>query len=175
MHHSMHRGFMPSTISHGVTCNPCAPVTACGGVMDFGSSLCTPGYSTVDCRSAFSNLSNGAFLTGRGILDLTAAPFVLIGNLLSSNYGYEVFAYRKRHSFKHFVDPCHAVSPCCSVGVSGCMSGCDTCMGGFSQGIQHNVRQSHATVIPPAPRRSNSVIQASHIEPTSQVRFVDPR
>jgi len=186
-HQGMHRsGFMHSSgFAHSgqsFGCDPCMPVMdiGCGSVLEFGHGFCAS-PKVVDCKSAFANLSNGAFLTGRGILDITAAPFVIVGNLLSGNYRYDVFASPKRHHFANFANPCHQViGACCSAGSFGC----DTCAGGFTEGIRYNMRsqsqspaRSHhqaSTLPPPPPRLSNPVIQASHQTPSSSVRFVQP-
>jgi len=182
--HNMHRGHISSFAVHN-GCDPCGPAVGCGdvcgvgsgfssGIMTSGRIYCPPRHTPVDCQSAFANITNGAFLTTRGILDLTAAPFVIIGNLLSHNYGYKVVPYCKDipvTGISHQV-----ISPCSSVSVSGCMPGCETCAGGFSEGIRYNVHpQHHSTILPPSVRRSHSVVQASYSEPiTPGVRFIQP-
>ena len=191
-HPGMHHGFVSSHIPFDSGCDPCGPVGGCGvadhcvdpcgiteygGFAGFGGHVCSPRHKIVDCRTSFSNLSNGALLMGRGVLDITAAPFVIVGNILSSGCRYELI---KICDTGFFGQPFYqTVDPCCSVSASGC----DTCAGGFSEGIQYNVNphQQQTRVLPataspaPARRSSSSVIQASHIEPTAPaVRFVQP-
>ncbi|MDR3234496.1 MAG: hypothetical protein LBT46_12680 [Planctomycetaceae bacterium] len=68
------------------TCNSCeSPVpyqaSQCG-VVPFGNVLCVS-----SCGGNLHNLATGTCLVGRGVLDVAAAPFHLVGNLLSHNYG----------------------------------------------------------------------------------------
>jgi|GEM_PF-2710861 len=187
---SMNRGVVSSHIPFDSGCDPCGPIGSCdmvdhcdpcgsvtyGGFVGFGGHSCAPQYKIVDCRTSFSNIGNGTLLIGRGVLDIAAAPFVLIGNMLSSGCRYELI---KICDTGFFGQPLYqTVDPCCSVSTSGC----DTCAGGFSEGIQYNVNSHQpqtrvlpATALPTPARRSSSVIQASHIEPTAPaVRFVQP-
>jgi hypothetical protein len=124
----------------------------------------------VDYRHSFSNLGNGVLLFGRGILDITAAPFVIAGNMLSSGCRYEVLTFCDNPvscggTYYQTVEPC-----------SSSCSGCESCSNGFTEGIQHSVTvPSRATSMVALPRRNNSVIQASYQEPTAPVRFAQPR
>jgi hypothetical protein len=173
-------------------CDPCGDAgcssgygPSCGsgyGVIEYRSTPCFAqpcGPKIVNCRTTFSNLGNGVLLIGRGILDVTAAPFVVVGNALSSGCRYEVLAHCDNVCYSSpccqaVEAPCSPVSalPCDPVGTSGC----DTCNGGYNEGIQYNGNyQNQTTMLPPMPRRMNSVVQASYQEPTAPVvRFVQP-
>ena len=163
-------------------CDPCAPLEACG-VGEYSGNPCEPqscfpkmfapktyAPKVVDYRHSLSNLGNGVLLFGRGILDITAAPFVIAGNMLSSGCRYEVLTFCDGAvpyggTYYQTVEPC-----------SSACSGCETCVNGFTDGIQYNVQTpSRAPSVVTLPRRSNSVIQASYQEPTAPVRFVQPR
>ena len=158
---------------------PCAPDVTCGGgggIVAFGGNYCAPCPPVLNCRSALSNIGNGTLLIGRGVLDITAAPFVIIGNLLSSGCQYEVIAHCPEVSY---CGPAfHSVDPCCSVRTSGC-NGCDD--GFHSNGYieefpSNDFSHNRATLSPPMPRRNTSVIQAGYREPiTPGIRFVQPR
>ena len=156
-------------------CDPCGPVEACGVVDPCGPQICAPQPyfpRTVDCRNTFSNLNNGILLVGRGILDVTAVPFVIVGNMLSSGCRYEVLTFCDNVTYGNSY--CRTVEPC----TSACSSGCDSCAGGYNEGIQYNTNSSalnHSTTLLAPPRRSNSVVQASYQEPTAPVRFVQPK
>ena len=160
-------------------CDPCGPVEACGAVEYCGNpcgpQACGPSVyasrsfmpKTVDYRSSFSNLGNGVLLFGRGLLDLTAAPFVIAGNLLSSGCRYQVLTFCDNEIP---VGNCYQSANPCS---SPCSTGCDTCAGGYTEGIQYNAPVRTTTFL--APPRHNSVVQASYQEPTAPVRFSQPR
>ena len=187
-----HRTYMPNTVMHSGGCDACGPVEACGaaacgppifstpsfGQVGYSGLYCPPPRQIIDCRATFSNLSNGMFLTGRGILDVTAAPFITISNLLSHNYRYEVLAYCNTADVG--VPVYQTTGPCCSVESTGC-SGCDN---GLAESMRYKVTalpntmpnvQRQAPVPPALPRRNNPVVQASHLEPTAPVvRFVNP-
>jgi hypothetical protein len=158
-------------------CDPCDPVEACGAVDPCGPQIIAPRTyipKTVDCRSTFSNLSNGMVLMGRGVLDVAAAPFVVVGNMLSSGCRYEVLTFCDNVSY---ASPCYrTVEPC----APSCSSGCDSCAGGYTEGIQYNgntsaLHRSTSLLTPPPLRMNNSVIQATYVEPTAPVRFVQPK
>ena len=172
-------------------CGPCgsAPCAeaACGGncgvpcgVVKFGGNPCAPCPPIANCRTSLYNIGNGALLIGRGVLDVTAAPFVLVGNLLSSGCQYEVITHCPEVSYCGTM--CQTVDPCYSVGSSGCAS-CDSCNNGFNgNGYIEEVSQNgygytQSRAIPsPTPHMSHSVIQAAHREPINPgARFVQPR
>jgi len=178
----MHPSYLPNHIPFDSGCDPCGAVGSCDAVgncgipeygefVEFGGDFCAPRHKIVDCRTSFSNLSNGAALMGRGILDVTAAPFVIVANMLSSGCQYELIKICDTgfygHSFYQSADPC------CSARTSGC----DTCAGGYTEGIQYNQNfQQHTRMLPAPARRNSSVIQASYQEPTAPaVKFVQPR
>jgi len=191
-HSGMRTSYIPNCSPYDnacdpVGCDPCGPVEACG-IVEYSGNPCGPqscipqffapktyAPKVVDYRNSFSNLGNGVLLFGRGVLDITAAPFVIAGNLLSSGCRYEVLTfcddvvpYGKTY---RTVDPC----------TSACSSGCETCSRGFTEGIQYSAKvpnrtTSRTTSTVALPRRTNnSVIQASYQEPTAPVRFVQPR
>jgi len=186
-HSGMRTGYVPNCTPYDnacdpVGCDPCAPIEACG-VVEYGGNPCEPqscipqffGPKTyapkvVDYRHSFSNLGNGVLLFGRGLLDITAAPFVIAGNMLSSGCRYEVLTFCDNPipyggTYYQTVEPC-----------SSACSGCDTCSNGFTNGTQYSVKApSRMTPTAAQPRRGNSVIQASYQEPTAPVRFVQPR
>jgi hypothetical protein len=177
-----------STVVCDSGCDPCGAIESpcaapcsspcsspCSVVEYGGGGFCVP-PKVVDCRNSISNVSNGICLIGRGLLDVTAAPFILVGNALSSGCRYEVLAhcdnvyYGKCYPVQETVSPC---DPTCS-------SGCDTCANGYSDGIQFNqfgqysMSANRVSLLPP--RISNSVIQASYQEPTAPaLRFVQPK
>ena len=172
---------------------PCAPEIACGvgfGIFEFSGNPCAPCPPRLNCRSALYNIGNGTLLIGRGVLDITAAPFVLVGNLLSSGCQYEVIKHCPEVSF---CSPGYQTfDPCGFVGTSGCASGCDGCGNGHHNGngyfdgngnghngymVEDGFSFNRATLSPPPTyRRNTSVIQAAHREPiTPGVRFVQPR
>ena len=159
-------------------CGPCGPEIVCGGVVELGGPPRFPQRGTiVDCRTSLSNISKGTLLVGRGVLDITAAPFVIVGNLLSSGCRYEVIAYYPE--IHRFSSSPRIVKPCCAISTSGCDS-CDNGLfidNGFSQGRQFDTHNhSRMTLSQPMPRMNNSIIQATHVEPiTPGVRFVQPR
>jgi len=207
----------PSGLVFGDPCGPCEPHISCGPIMSRGpivscgpEIVCHPAIPTcsvivkatgppyfpqrgtiVDCRTSLSNIGKGVLLVGRGVRDMTAAPFVVVGNLLSGGCRFEVLTHCPTKSFcapaLHVATP----HPCCSVSTSGC----DTCHHGFhDHGFEHGFDQgvdqgfmrrsiqadsnvhSRAVISSPMPRRSSSVIQAAHVEPTTPgVRFVQPR
>ena len=161
-----------------MACGPCGPEIMCGNVIEFGGPPRFPKRGTiVDCRTSLSNITKGTLLVSRGVRDITATPFVVIGNLLSSGCRYEVIAHCPE--IRPFSSSPQIVKPCCAVSSSGCES-CDNGLfidNGFSQGRQFDTH-SHSRMIlsPPMPRTSNSIIQATHVEPiTPGVRFVQPR
>ncbi|MDR0327966.1 MAG: hypothetical protein LBI05_06705 [Planctomycetaceae bacterium] len=158
-------------------CDPCGQVEACGAVEPCGPTIIAPQPyipRPLDCRNTFSNLRNGMILTGRGILDVAAAPFVVVGNMLSSGCRYEVLTFCDNAPY---CSPCYqTVEPC----APSCSSGCDSCSGGYNEGIQYNGNTSahnlSTTILTPPLRMNNSaVIQASYLEPTAPVRFVQPK
>ena len=161
--------------------SPCAPEMACGGgcapcgVVEFGSNPCAPCPPIVNCRTSLSNIGNGVLLVGRGVLDVTAAPFVVVGKLLSSGCQYEVIAHCPEVSY---CGPVYqTVDPCYSVGTSGCDS-CDHGGNGYIEEVpQNGYIQSRATMSQPMMHsRSNTVIQATYKEPVNPgIRFVQPR
>jgi hypothetical protein len=183
-----YNSYIPSHTACESGCDPCGSVDSGCGVIEYdgnpcASSYCTPQYCVpriANCRSTFSNLGNGVLLIGRGILDVTAAPFVLAGNVLSSGCRYEVLSYCDTPCVT-MTSHCPIVEPCGSAYSSGCSSGCDTCAGGYSDGIQYNTSAPNTSaynsqMMPlPPPRRSNGIIHASYQEPTAPVRFVQPR
>ena len=165
-----------------ITCDPCGPEIPCAGVVEYGCNPCLPQHGTiVNCRTSFSNISNGVLLVGRGVLDITAKPFIIVGKVLSSGCQYEVIAHCPGVAYVGSV--CHTVEACGSVGTSGC----DSCDNGYAidngriqnmhQSMQYNNTQSRIALAPPLPQRSsNTVIQAAYVEPTRPViRFVQPR
>jgi len=188
--HGFGHGFTygPGGVVFDDPCGPCGPEMACGPEMICGPAVaCSvvvkssgpprfPHRGTiVDCRTSLSNICKGVLLVGRGVLDITATPFVVVGNLLSGGCRYEVI---KHCPGIHVVDHAYqVVDPCCAVSTSGC----DTCHNGFidngfMRSIQPDINHSRATISSPMPRRSSSVIQAAHVEPiTPGVRFVQPR
>ena len=160
---------------------PCSPEVSCNGGcnVDVIGYDCGPRLSCppiVNCRTSFANLSNGVLLIGRGVLDVTAAPFVIIGNLLSSGCQYEVIAHCP--DVRYIGSVCQTVEPCCSVSTSGCDS-CDNGYigNGYTEEISYNsFPHGRATLSQPLPRGGNMVIQTSHRESiTPSVRFVQPR
>ena len=190
--HNSYGSYSCSTFGHSsmfdAPCGPCAPVpcapeVTCGvgfGIFEFGGNPCAPCPPRLNCRSALYNIGNGTLLIGRGVLDITAAPFVLVGNLLSSGCQYEVIKHCPEVSF---CGPVYQTfDPCSYVGTSGCVSGCDSCGNEHFNGNGHNgyvvedgFSFNRATP-PPPQRRSTSVIQAAHREPiTPSVRFAQPR
>ncbi|MCL2004606.1 MAG: hypothetical protein FWG73_00420 [Planctomycetaceae bacterium] len=167
----MQRSFISNPAIYEAGCDPCGPVDACG-VIEYGGNFASSRYRVADCRDSLANLSNGAFLVKRGILDIAASPFVLIGSALTSNCRYEVLSFCEDVRYtRSFVDPC-------SQAFDSCSSGCDTCANGYSEGIRYGARNQHhhaSVVLPPAPRLSNSIIQASYETPTAPAaRFVQP-
>ena len=157
-----------------MACDPCGPGIACG-VIESNWNPCIPHHGTlVDCRTSFSNISNGVLLIGRGVLDITAKPFIVIGKLMSSGCQYEVIAHCPE--VRCFATSYRIAEPCCAVSTSGC----DSCGNGHfinnGQVMQYDT-QSRATLSPPMPRRVNSIMQATYMEPTTSrgVRFVQPR
>ena len=173
-------------------CAPCGAEMGCGGgcgscgVVEFAGDPCAPCSTMpcapcppiVNCRTSLSNISNGVLLIGRGVLDVSAAPFVIVGNLLSSGCQYEVIAHCPE---THCGTVYQTIEPCGSVGSSGCDSCNNGYIGnGFSNGYieetSHNGYHSQMMVSQPMPHRSHTVIQAAHREPiTPGVRFVQPR
>ena len=186
----MHRGYAPNHIAYENGCDPCGPSEMGCGVIEYAGAPCAPQscapiYASpacvpkvVDCRTTFSHLGNGVLLIGRGIIDVTAAPFVILGNALSSNCRYEVLTRHDNvvcYSVPQYpmTEPC---VPACSSGCgTGCGGGCDTCAGGYTEGIQFGNTQTR-TMLPAPAYRTNSVTQASYQEPTAPVmRFVQPK
>ena len=178
-----YNGYAPNYAVCDSGCDPCGSVDSGCGVIEYGENPCAPQYCTpqpcvpriASCRSTFSNLSNGVLLIGRGILDVTAVPFVIAGNVLSSGCRYEVLSYCDT--------PCITTTSCYPTAepcAPACSSGCDTCAGGYSEGIQYNTSayntniQSQMVPLSP-PRRSSGIIHASYQEPTAPVRFVQPK
>ena len=181
----MSRSYAPSPFAYDNGCDPCGIVeSGCGtgcGTMGYGGNPCAPQTCVprvVDCQTTFSHLGNGVLLIGRGILDVTAAPFVLVGNALTSNCRYEVLT--RRDNVVCFAVPNYqTVEPCgsaCTTGcTTGCASGCDSCSGGYTDGLQFNNVQNRATVLPAPAYRNNGVTQASYQEPTAPViKFGQP-
>ena len=189
VHYSgMRTGYVPNHATYDnacdpAGCDPCGPAEVCGAVEYSGNPCepqsCAPTFfapktyapKVVDYRHSFSNLGNGVLLFGRGILDISAAPFVIAGNLLSSGCRYEVLTFCD--NVVPFSGTYHQTAEPCS---SACSSGCETCSNGFTEGIQYNTQvPSRATSVVTLPRRNNSVVQASYEEPTAPVRFAQPR
>jgi len=174
-HSSMYRPnyVSPPTVYDG-TCDPCGPTDTGCGVIEYTGNPCAPmtyAPRVVDCRSSFVNLGNGIFLVGRGILDVTAAPFIALGNLMASGCRYEVLSICPDVSY---AGPCYTTTEPCAP--SACSPGCDTCANGYTEGIRYNTSAKNwSASFPPPPRMSSSVIQASYQEPTAPVaRFVQP-
>jgi hypothetical protein len=191
-----YNSYVPGHSVYDNGCDPSGSVdSGCGsgcGVIEYDANPCAPQYCAppycapriANVQNTFSNLGNGVLLIGRGILDVAATPFVIVGNALSSGCRYEVLSYcdtpcTTMTSCYPVVEPCDAA----------CSTGCSTCAGGYSDGIQYNngpqynngiqydttnVRNSQMVPLSP-PRRTNGVIHASYQEPTSPVRFVQPR
>ena len=205
--HSFGHGFGHDSFAFDRSCDPCGPGVACApeiacapsancATVLYSADICFPQMGTVvDCRTSLGNICNGVLLIGRGVRDIAAKPFVVIGNILSGGCRFKVLtACPGDHfggSFYQSVDMCGPVS------TSGCSSGCTTCEGGFIEsipfnghfnghnrhnGVQFNgnATQSRAPMLPAPPRRSSPVVQASHQEPVVSptaptVRFVKPR
>lgn len=185
-----HNSYVPGHSGCDDGCAPCGSIDSGCGVIEYGGDPCAlqcyppqycgPGVSHF--QNTFSNLGNGVLLIGRGILDVAATPFVFVGNALSSGCRYEVLSYCDT--------PCTTMTSCYPIiepSGMGCSSGCDSCGGGYSDGIQYNdsvkyntspsntsVRNSQMVPLSP-PRRTSGVIHASYQEPTAPVRFVQPR
>jgi hypothetical protein len=163
-----------------MACGPemiCGPAVACSVVVKSSGPPRFPQRGTiVDCRTALSNIGKGVLMVGRGVLDITATPFVVVGNLLSSGCRFEVLTHCPgTHIVGHSYQ---IIDSCCSTSTSGC----DTCHNGFIEsGFMRSIQpdigtHSRTTISSPMPRRSSSVIQAAHVEPTTPgVRFVQPR
>ena len=194
-HSGIHyNSYVPGYPAYDNGCAPCGSIDSGCGVVEYAGDPCAPQFCpppycvprVANLQSTFSNLGNGVLLIGRGILDVTAAPFVIVGNALSSGCRYEVLSYCDT--------PIATMTDCYPVveSSSGCSSGCDTCAGGYSEGIQYNsgaryntsptnasfssasVHNSQMVPLSP-PRRTNGVVHASYQEPTAPVRFVQPR
>ena len=157
-------------------CDPCGPTEAGCSVIEYGGNFYAP-PRIATYRTSLSHIGSGLCLVGRGVLDIVATPFVAIGGVLSSGCRYEVIShcdtpfYGRCYPVREIVEPC---SPCSSA----CSSGCESCAGGYTEGIQYNtnVLRRPATVQPTFPPRRNTVVQASYQEPTAPtVRFVRPR
>ena len=184
----MHRGYSTSHITYDTGCGPCVPAASGCDVIEYTDNPCAPqscapaSYATpycvprvADCRTTFSHLSNGVLLVGRGIIDIAAAPFVIVGNTLSSNCRYEVMTLCD--SVSYTVPRYQVIEPCVPSHSMGCSSGCDTCSDGYTEGIQFGTSAQHHPAMLPAPTfRANSVVQASYQEPSAPVmRFVQPK
>ena len=184
----MHRGYAPNHIPCDSGCDPCGPPEMGCGVIEYTGTPCAPQScapqpympptcipKVVDCRTTFSHLGNGVLLIGRGIIDITAAPFVILGNALSSNCRYEVLT-RHDNVVCYTVPQYQMLEPCAPSCTSGCTGGCDTCAGGYTDGIQFGTSTQTRTMLPAPAHRTNSVTQASYQEPTAPVmRFVQPK
>ena len=170
----MQRHYVPNHITYDNGCDPCGATESGCGVIEYSGNPCVAQPCVpkiVDCRTTFSNLGNGIFLIGRGVLDVTAAPFVIVSNALSNSCRYELLTHCDP---VYYAAPrCQTVEPCTST----CTSGCDACSGGYTEGIQFNTSvQNRTTALPSPIYRSNGVIQASYQEPTAPVmKFVHPK
>jgi len=156
-------------------CDPCGIAESDCGVIEYGGNFCAP-PRIANCRNSLSNIGNGVCLIGRGLLDVTAAPFVLIGNILSSGCQYEVLAHCPDVSYGTCYPMQETVAPCAPCSTSGC----DNCNGGYTEGIQYNVTTVPNRSVPNRTMavlpRKNGVVQASYQEPSvPAVRFVQPR
>jgi len=164
----------------GTECDPCGPSEmGCGpvdcGVIEYGGNFCAP-PRIANCRASLSHIGNGICLVGRGVLDIVAVPFVAVGGVLSSGCRYEVIA--------HCDTPCYTsgysiqADPCGPSGFS-CASGCETCAGGYTEGIQYDTNDYNTNVLkrpPTFPSRRNTVVQAGYQEPTvPTAKFVRPK
>ena len=185
--YASHAGYGHGGMIFDDACGSCGPQMDCG-VVEYGCNPCSPHPAITDCRSSFSNLGNGVLLVGRGVLDISAAPFIIVGKILSSGCRYEVLSYCPEVAYCSPVYQPSVGVPCDPVITSGCASGCDSCNGGYiGNGYMHGNgyiqespydinTQSRAVIPPSMQRRSNSVVQASYMEPTTPgVRFVQPR
>ena len=169
-------GYVSNDIAYGGACDPCGPAEPrCGEVIEYGGNPCASipyAQKPADCRTAFSHLGNGVLLVGRGVLDVAAAPFVTVGNALSSGCRYEVLAHCDN---VYYTSPCYpTIDPC---EPAACTSGCETCANGYTEGIQYNMVPPNrfATLLPPQPRTGSGVVQASYQEPTAPAaKFVHP-
>ena len=180
-----YNSYVPGHSGYDNGCDPCGSIDSGCGVIKYGGDSCAPSFCTppyyaprgANFQSTFSNLSNGVLLLGRGILDVAAAPFVFVGNALSSGCRYEVLTFCDTPAIT--VTPCY---PIVETSGSSCSSGCDSCAGGYSDGIQYNngiqynptPSNTSSQMLAP-PRRTSGVIHASYQEPTAPVRFVQPR
>ena len=149
-------------------CAPCGPEMSCGTV-GYDCNPCVPCSPTLNCQNSLTNIGTGVLLVGRGVLDITATPFVLAGKILSSGCQYEVIAHCP--AVYQVGSVCQSVDPCNSV----ITSGCDSCGNGhFGNGYIDD--QSRTTTHPPVLRKGNLVVQAGYKEPISSgVKFVQPR
>ena len=167
-------GCHSGNIGYDGGCDPCGAAESGCGVIEYGGNPCAPS-KIVDCRNCLSNIGNGICLIGRGVLDATATPFIAIGGVLSSGCRYEVLAHCDN---TYYGNPCYqtqSISSPCAPCDPVCTSGCETCAGGYSEGIQYSTNVSNRAAMFP-PRRNNAIIQASYQEPTAPaVRFVQPR
>lgn len=152
-------------------CDPCDP---CEMPMDCGVIECAPSpcfaSPMINCRTSFSNIGNGVCLLGRGVLDATAAPFIVVGRVLSSGCRYNVSV----DCGEMYCGPvCETVTPCSSCGSTG-TSGCANCSEGFTEGIEYDTTAKNRPVL--AAPRKHTVVQAVYQEPTTPpVKFVQPK
>jgi hypothetical protein len=141
------------------SCSPCDTVRE-SAVYPY--SPCLP-----KCGGCLKNVAVGTCLVGRGVLDIAAAPFLCVGNLLSHDYG---CLDRMGPGYDEY--PC--ADPCTSV--SG--SSCNPCSRTVEDGTIINdepvdapkLDNKHTSVMP---KPTNKVVQASYLQP--KTKFGTPR
>lgn len=149
-------------------CDSCGVADDDCGVIEYGGNCCAP-PRIANCRHSLANIGNGICLVGRGLLDVAAAPFVVVGGVLSSGCQYEVITHCPEVSYGACYPAQDMGTPC----APACSSGCDTCNEGYTEGIQYNT-EAQSRPVTYQPRR-NSIIQAAYQEPVPAVKFVKPR
>ncbi|GHT22627.1 hypothetical protein FACS189419_05450 [Planctomycetales bacterium] len=165
-------------------CNPCEEVDS--------YSPCSA-HGAVNCGSCLGNLGTGVVLVGRGVLNVAAAPFLLVGNLLSKDYGCAERFNGNCCGEAYYGDNCyqpHDFNDPCNGSVQGGFSGrggCANCNRQINHGENGTVIQD-GTVIEDVPVNSlpngntqgfvkpkptSRVVQAGYLQP--KTKFVKPQ
>ncbi len=173
-------GSIPCTIGPGVvdyvdggSCAGDAPCGGCGYVRDG------------QCGQCLGRLGNGIGVVGGAALDLVAAPVVLASKIVAGgscvyetypNCGCSNEVYYGDNSLQahDFCDPCGTVGGG-TVGFAA-SSGCSSCNGGFTEGIQSNgIQMESVPMIESVPENFVSPQAVPTIKPTVQPQPVSNR
>ncbi len=139
----MHQGVVdyvdgPTGADCGANCGP--------GVGGYVGGTCVP-HGMNNCASCLGAIGNGVRVIGEGAFSLAASPFIVLGSLISGGpCGYETFPNCGCSNEIYYGDNCYQSHDFCDPCADSCgdsygspmaaRSGCATCSGGYTEGVQ---------------------------------------